>query len=229
METIQKIIKEGDFILIYEGAVATKMEEACMIGGQPMNTLLIEALQRAEVVVAAGTCATLGGIPASEGNVTGAVGLGAFMRSKNIPVERRLVNCPGCPMHADSLLATIAYVAAKQFPKLDPERLTPDVVYKHSVHDDCPRFHYWQKEVFARRFGEEGCLFKLGCLGPLSHTNCPQRQWNGGVNWCIRAGAPCIACTSQDFARKTAFAFYRKGEKYHTVGYKEEERKGDVK
>jgi hydrogenase small subunit len=84
--------------------------------------------------------------------------------------------------------------------------------YAHSVHDNCPRFHHGEKQVFAERFGDDGCLFKLGCLGPHSHTNCPQRQWNGGVNWCIRAGAPCIACTSEDFARHKSFAFYRKNE-----------------
>ena len=46
--------------------------------------------------------------------------------------------------------------------------------YEHSVHDECPRFHYWEKEVFAKQFGDDGCLFKLGCLGPLSHTTLPE-------------------------------------------------------
>lgn len=227
VETMQKTVQEGGFILIYEGAIPAGMPEACTVAGRPQTELLNEALRRAQLIIAAGTCAAFGGIPAAEGNSTGAVSVGEYMKSKGIPVDKRLVNCPGCPMHADSLLATMAYSASSGYPKVDPQLLTPDAIYKHSVHDDCPKFHYWQKSQFAEKFGEEGCLFKLGCLGPLSHTNCPQRQWNGGVNWCIRAGAPCIACTSPEFSRKTAFSFYRKGEQYHAVGYSEEERKGD--
>ena len=115
---------------------------------------------------------------------------------------------------------------AKGYPKVNPVWLTPDMFCKHSVHDECPRFHYWEKREFAEKFGDEGCLFQLGCLGPLSHTDCPRVQWNNGVNWCIRAGAPCMACTSQDFARKKDFPFYRKGEACHAVAYVEADRKG---
>ncbi len=227
IEAIKKCAQEGQYYLVFEGAVAPKMPAACQMGGQPLVALLPELLRNAEYVIAAGSCAAYGGIPAAEGNPTGAVDLGTYMRDERIAVEKRLVNCPGCPCHPFSLVGTLAYLAGKGYPPVDAKLLTPDMMYKHSVHDDCPRFHYWQKEVFAQRFGEEGCLFKLGCLGPLSHTNCPQRQWNGGVNWCIRAGAPCIGCTSPDFARQRAFAFYRQGEKYHAVAYQEKERKGD--
>lgn len=73
----------------------------------------------------------------------------------------------------------LALIRKTGYPPVHPELLTTDMAYKHSVHDDCPRFHYWQKETFAERFGDEGCLFKLGCLGPLSHTDRPKRQWNG--------------------------------------------------
>jgi hydrogenase small subunit len=227
IETIRKLIRQGQYILICEGAIPLGMPQACLLAGQPMLELLSDALRNASLVIAAGSCAAFAGIPGAEGNATGAVCVRDFMEKRAIPVDKRLINCPGCPCHPDSLVATLAHVAAKDYPKVDPRLLTPDMIYGHSVHDDCPRFHYWQKNAFAQRFGEEGCLFKLGCLGPLSHTNCPQRQWNGGVNWCIRAGAPCIACTSPEFARRRDFAFYRLGEKYHAVTYHEHERRGD--
>ncbi len=137
-----------------------------------------------------------------------------------------VINCPGCPVHPQSLLGTVAYILAGGIPELDPETLAPKVFYGQSVHDACPRFHDWERRHFARHFGDAGCLFELGCLGPLSHTSCPQRQWNSGVNWCIRAGAPCIACTSTDFARRRDFPFYRKGETVHSVAYDENDRKG---
>jgi len=105
-----------------------------------------------------------------------------------------------------------ADVAAKGYPEVSSELLTPTMFYNHSVHDNCPMFHYWEKHEFAKKFGDPGCLFELGCLGPLSHTNCPRRQWNGGTNWCIRASAPCIGCTSDKFALYRDFPFYRKGE-----------------
>ena len=64
------------------------------------------------------------------------------------------------------------------------------------MHDECPRFADYEREKFARKFGDEGCLFKLGCQGPLTLADCNLRQWNGGANSCIRAGAPCIGCAS---------------------------------
>ena len=124
--------------------------------------------------MAVGTCAAFGGIPAAEGNQTGAVGLKEFMEQKGITFQNRLLNCPSCPVHPESVWGTLAYVVAKGYPEVNPKLLTPNMFYAHSVHDKCPRFHYWEKEHFAKHFGEEGCLFKLGCLGPLSHTNCPQ-------------------------------------------------------
>lgn len=225
MRVIDQVIATNDYILVLEGSVPTTMPEACMMGGRTLESILIPALKNAKAIAAVGTCATFGGIPAAEGNQTGAVGLRTFMEQKGIPFQNRLLNCPGCPVHPESIWGTIAYVVAKGYPTVDAKLLTPDAFYAHSVHDNCPRFHYWEKEVFAQQFGEEGCLFKLGCLGPLSHTNCPKRQWNGGVNWCIRAGAPCIGCTSEVFARKRDFPFYRKGEESHPVNYNESQRK----
>ena len=225
MRIIDQATAGKDFVLVLEGSVPAGTPEACMMGGRTLEAVLVPALKNAKAIVAVGTCASFGGIPAAEGNQTGAVGLRTFMEQKGISFENRLVNCPSCPVHPESVWGTLAYVVSQGYPKVDPRLLTPDMFYAHSVHDECPRFHYWEKEVFAKNFGEDGCLFKLGCLGPLSHTNCPKRQWNGGANWCIRAGAPCIGCTSEMFARKRDFPFYRKGEESHPVNYRETERK----
>jgi len=226
-QVVEQAIKAGGYYLVLEGSVPLKMPEACVLHGKPLTALLPEACRNAKAIIAAGTCAAFGGIPAAEGNQTGAGSLKEFMDQQGIPTKDRLINCPGCPMHPEELVGTLAYVLAKGLPKMDPELLTPDMFYKHSVHDNCPRYHYWEKREFAEKFGDEGCLFKLGCLGPLSHTNCPQRQWNGGVNWCIRAGAPCLGCTSKDFAKRRDFPFYRKGEEVHAVAYAEQDRKGE--
>jgi hydrogenase small subunit len=228
-DDVQKLINQlsaqNNYYVVIEGAVPLNMPTACVMGGKPAETLLPPILRKAKAILAIGTCAAFGGIPAAEGNTTTAGSVRSFMESRGIPIEGRLLNCPGCPTHPQSLLGALAYVISKGYPKINPKLLTPDMLYKHSVHDECPRFHYWSKEIFAKKFGDEGCLFKLGCLGPLSHTHCPRSQWNSGVNWCIRAGAPCTACTSEFFARRRDFPFYRKSEAYHSVNYSEAERR----
>ncbi|MBN1912273.1 MAG: hydrogenase small subunit [Pirellulales bacterium] len=225
-EVIEKLTKAGGYYFVIEGAIPAGMSTACMLEGQPLTNHLPKIIRNAKAVIAAGTCAAFGGIPAAEGNPTGAVCVRDYMTQQGLSVAGRLVNCPGCPTHPQSLIGTVAYVVAKGYPAVHPELLTPDMYFRHSVHDECPRFHYWEKSQFAEKFGDEGCLFKLGCLGPLSHTHCPRSQWNGGANWCIRAGAPCTACTSENFAKHRDFPFYRKGEANHPVSYTEAQREG---
>ncbi|MHB8899262.1 MAG: hydrogenase small subunit [Thermoguttaceae bacterium] len=226
-DLVGRLIEEGGYILAVEGTVPAGMPEACSFGGEPFGNVLKRAAAKADLVVAVGTCACFGGIPAAEGNLTGAVPVRKFLADQGVLTKGRLINCPGCPTHPQSLVGTLAYAVAKGVPQLHPELLTPTMFYADSVHDNCPRFHSWQKQQFATKFGEkEGCLFKLGCLGPLSRANCPQTQWNGGVNWCIRAGAPCTACTSVDFAKWRNFPFYRKSEEVQPNLLADQQRKG---
>jgi hydrogenase small subunit len=225
MDVLKRVEKEGNYILVVEGSIPLGMPSACTIGGIDVDKLLTGLIQQAKAVVAVGTCAAFGGIPAAEGNPTGAVGVGEFMKAKNL--AKPLINLPGCPNHYEESVGTLAYVAGKGIPKLDPILLTPNMFYSRSTLDECPRYHAYERKEFAQKFGDEhGCLFTLGCLGPLTKTRCSHRQWNGGVNWCIRASAPCIGCCSVNFSRQKAFPFYRKGEKVHTVKYSDSDRKG---
>jgi hydrogenase small subunit len=229
MEILRKLPESSEeYILVVEGSIPADMPEACVIGGRPFEQLLLPLMRRAKYVVGAGSCAAYGGIPAAEGNVTGAVGLPDFMRKHGIPTERFLVNCPSCPCHPDQIVGTLAYLAGRGYPPVNAELLTPTMFYAHSTHDDCPRYHYYNKHIFAKHFGDsEGCLFKLGCLGMLSYTECPRRQWNGGVNWCVRAAAPCIGCSHPLFAKEKRFSMYRKNEQDLGVDSEENRRKGE--
>jgi len=227
METIDKASQAGDFILAIEGSIPLNMPKACIIGGRPFEQILLELIPKAKAIVAVGTCATFGGIPAAEGNPTGSGSVQDFMKKHQLPWKNRLVNCTSCPVHPDAVVGTFAYIAAKGYPQVDPELLTPKMFNSNSTHDNCPRYHYYERKIFAKHFGDPtGCLFKLGCLGPLTHTECPNRQWNSGVNWCIRSAAPCIGCSSPNFAKKKDFPFYRIGEQSHDVNYTETQRKG---
>jgi hydrogenase small subunit len=229
METLEKIVQNGDYILAIEGSIPMGMPKACVIGGKPFEQILLEMIPKAKAVAAIGTCATFGGIPAAEGNPTGSGSVLDFMKKNGLAWQNKLVNCTSCPVHPDAIVGTLAYIAARGYPDVDPALLTPKMFYSHSTHDNCPRYHYYERKIFAKHFGDaEGCLFQLGCLGPLTKTECPNRQWNSSVNWCIRSAAPCIGCSSPHFARKKDFPFYRIGEHAHSVNYTDTDRKGEA-
>ena len=216
MDILDTMGRQKDYILVVEGAIPEKIPEACTMDGRPLADILKDLIPNAAFVVAEGTCAAFGGIPSAEGNLTGAVGIHEFMAANNLPMKNRLLNLPGCPGHPITIVGTLAYLAAKGHPdRIHPELLTPDMFFKNSTHDECPRFHYYEREEYAAYLGDpHGCLFKLGCLGPLTYNQCPHRQWNSGINWCIRASAPCISCSSPTFAKRRDQSFYRKSEKY---------------
>jgi hydrogenase small subunit len=170
---------------------------------------VVRAAKGAKAVIAMGTCAVYGGIPAAEGNPTGATSIIWYL--KQAGVVKPVIALPGCPPHPDWLVGTLVHVLKFGLPALDGEG-RPKMFYSKLVHDQCPRFADYERENFAKTFSDEGCLFKLGCLGPITKADCTLRNWNSGVNSCIKAGAPCIGCTSKEFAAKVTFPFYRKSE-----------------
>ncbi len=156
--------------------------------------------------MAIGSCACDGGIPAAEGNLTGAIGLQEFYEKRNI--NKLVVNIRGCSVHPDWVWHTIVHLVKVGLPKLT-DGGSPASFFSRTVHETCPRYHDFQQEIFAEKLGEKGCLFKLGCLGPQTPADCATRWWNGGRTWCIDANAPCIGCASPSFARKKNVPFYR--------------------
>ena len=110
---------------------------------------------------------------------------------------------------AKNIIGTLIHLLKFDLPELDSAG-RPTMFYSRIIHDQCPRFSDYERERFAATFSDEGYLFKLGCLGPTTHADCTLRLWNGRTNYCIKASAPCIGCTSPDFALKTSFPFYTK-------------------
>lgn len=194
----------GGYLLVVEGAVPTAEQGVYgeMGAGEQGHTMLewVEMLGKdAMVVVALGTCASFGGIPAAGGNPTGCKSVRHVFEEKKISTP--LVNIPGCPPHPDWFVGTVAQLLAFGPPKpgeLD-EHLRPKMFYGKLVHENCPRRAYFDEGKFAKRFGDEGCLYELGCKGPVTYADCPLRLWNGGVNWCVGSGSPCIGCCEPGF------------------------------
>ncbi len=199
-----------NYVLIVEGSIPTKSDGIfCTIGEVDGKAVTVadwvrKLSRQAMAVVAVGTCASYGGIPAGSPNPTGAVGtiefLGVNYASRlNLPI----VNVPGCPPHPDWIVGTLASVvlaARKRYPFPELDLLgRPTMYFGRSVHDDCPRRGLYEEGEFAARFGHDGCIHQLGCKGPISYADCNSRKWNNGLNSCTISGAPCIACVQPEF------------------------------
>ncbi len=217
MQVLNKGIEKGGYLLAVEGSIPAGMPEACIMGGELITEQVIRAANKADAIVAVGSCAASGGIPAAENNPTGAKSVPDFLTSNGI--KKPIISIPGCPAHPDWMVGTLVHVIKFGIPKLDSQG-RPKMFYGKLLHDQCPRFSDYERENFAKTFSEDGCLFKLGCLGPNTHSDCTVRLWNGGTNSCIKSGAPCIGCTSQEFANKKSFSFYRLAELQKNTGEK---------
>lgn len=188
------------YVLVLEGGIPVGMPHACLMGGRPFAEWL-EPLARGSIAcIAAGTCAALGGIPKMHGTVTGSMTLDEFLAHHSIQVP--VVNLPNCPMKPEHFVYTLLhYAKIGKFPTLDTQK-RPRRFFAYTNHDRCIYYADFQEKHFARRIGDEGCLLKLGCQGPVTHNDCLINGHNGNTNTCIRAGHPCIGCASEHFPRQ---------------------------
>lgn len=210
MDIIDATSRKGGHILVVEGSIPAGMPEACMIGHRSINDVVEKAAEHASYVIAIGTCAAFGGIPAAENNPTGSVSVPLFLEQRKINTPTLAI--PGCPTHPDWFVGSLVYLVKFGLPELDSLN-RPKMYFGETNHNKCPRFYDYERANFARKFSDPGCLFELGCLGVVTYADCTLRDRNGGVNNCIKAGAPCIGCTSEIFAMNRSLPIYRKGEK----------------
>jgi hydrogenase small subunit len=206
--------KKGEYVLVVDGAVPMAEAVYGAIGernGKPVTMLqrVTELAQDALAVIALGTCASFGGIPAARPNPTSAAPVKKALESAGI--DKPLINIPGCPPHPDWFVGTVAGIILGGLPKAEDldDFLRPKAFYGKLIHENCPRRAYFDEGKFAKKFGDEGCLYELGCKGPITYADCPLRRWNGGTNWVIGAGAPCNGCTQPEFPDESA-PFYEK-------------------
>lgn len=199
----------GRLLLVVDGSVPTALDGACStIAGEDNLGLLARCLSAAEAVVAVGTCASFGGLPAAAPNPTGAMGVAELMDRQRVP-RRPLVNLPGCPPIPEVITAVLAHrVAFGDFPALD-EQGRPLAFYGETVHDRCSRRGHYEAGRFAQAFDDEGaragwCLLELGCKGPQTHNACATLRWNGVGNP-VESGHPCLGCSEPAFWDRGGF------------------------
>ncbi len=189
---------EGKFILVTEGSTPLKDGGIyCKIGGKTAVDILHEAADMAGAIVAIGSCASWGGIPAADPNPTGATGTPTVLKGKTV------VTIPGCPANPYNFLGTaLQYATFGTLPALD-ELGRPKWAYGRTIHEHCPRRAHFDAGEFAQQFGDEGhrlgyCLYKLGCKGPVTHANCSVQSFGEVPDaWPIGLGHPCVGCTEQ--------------------------------
>ncbi len=115
--------QKGEYVLVVDGAVP--MAEDAVYGavgernGQPVTMLqrVTELAQDALAVIAMGTCASFGGIPAAKPNPTSCVSVQKALESKGI--KKPLINIPGCPPHPDWFVGTVASIILGGLPKAE--------------------------------------------------------------------------------------------------------------
>ncbi|MEH8142501.1 hydrogenase 2 small subunit [Aeromonas veronii] len=192
---------KGKYVLVVDGSIPLKDGGIyCMVGGEPIVDHIRRAAADAAAVIAIGSCAAWGGVPASGGNPTGAVSLEEALGNIGTPI----INIPGCPPNPHNFLTTVAYyITYGKLPALDAKN-RPLFAYERLIHENCERRPHFDAGRFAKEFGDEGhrqgwCLYHLGCKGPETYGNCSTLEFCdiGGGIWPVGIGHPCYGCNEQ--------------------------------
>src|SRR6202042_56634 len=206
------------FVLVIEGSIANEeiKKEGYWTGfgnapgsDQPItfSGWIDRLAPKAWAVLAAGTCATYGGIHAMAGNPTGAMGILDYLgwdwkSSAGAPIAC----APGGPPQPATLPGRIftrlgqPNGRAPMIPLDEAGR--PTWLFGSTVHEGCDRAGYYEQGEFATEYDSPKCLVKLGCWGPVVKCNVPKRGWMGGVGGCPHVGGICIGCTMPGFPDK---------------------------
>jgi hydrogenase small subunit len=177
---------KGGYVLVVEGGVPTAFGgRACWAWSYngvdvTFQQVVKDLAAKAAAVLAVGTCASYGGIPAAGPNPTA-------IQSVKAATGKTTINIAGCPPHPDWIVYVVAQLLLGKTIPVDGSG-RPTALYNQTVHSQCPRNH-----------DPERCLAPKGCRGPGTKANCPTLMWNNGTNWCVNANAPCYACTEPTF------------------------------
>ena len=196
--------KLDPFVLVIEGSIPDERlsGEGHWTGfgvdaatGQPIpTTTWIDRLApSAAAVMAIGTCAAYGGIPAMRNNPTGAMGLGDYLgRGWTSRRGIQIINLPGCPVQPDSITETLLYLVLHLVgaaPEIDlDEQGRPAWLFERTVHENCDRaglggawkvLGYLRWRWLPREAGLQGPRREVQCADPglgQRHRRLPERR-----------------------------------------------------
>ncbi len=214
------------YVVIYEGSIADESLAAetggywCAMGSEtvpkpiPTTTWLKRLAPGAAAVIAIGTCATWGGIPAAYGNPTNSMSVMDFLGKDYLSaLGLPVVNVPGCSPIGDNFTETIAAVllflnGIGPLPEFD-ELGRPAWLFNQTVHQQCVRAGFYEEGTFAEKYGDPECLVEIGCWGPVVQCNITSRGAINHVGGCMNTGGVCIGCTMPGFPDRFA-PFYKR-------------------
>jgi hydrogenase small subunit len=233
-KNIEDTIAAGGYLLIYEGAVMMGEDgNTLLVNEQKGKDILEHAAAGADAILAVGSCAVDGGWVYAHPNPAGGIGVQSFLDSVGITTP--VVNLPCCPTSPEWVVAMVVQwlLVAEDDPATfldktallaksyhdnymdsDVTLLYPEYIVGSTIHDNCPRRGHFENGEFVTEFGspEEAmgyCLYKVGCKGPQTYTQCPVTRWNRSVSWCVNSGAPCIGCGGLNWVDNNAPFFKR--------------------
>lgn len=209
-ETLLRRAVSGElhpFLVVLDGALYVEPGEGngsfAQLGvgreGQPMTTAswLKLLAPQAEAVLAVGSCASFGGMPAAAVNDEAANGvvvtgiadvLGKEFRSQgNLPV----VHLPGCAPAGEWMIETLHYIflhLAHLVPLDLDEAGRPRWLFNKETYPLPPRADYPPAVEF-----DSARERKVACPVPVM-------GWVRGLGGCTRVGGGCLACTEPQFA-----------------------------
>jgi len=198
MQTLEECANtyKGQFILVVEGAVPTGASGTyCIIGEQNGSPLTMEQAvlkygPMAKYVVAAGTCASFGGVSGAS-SATGCKSVSKVLSGKT---TNPVTNLSGCPVHPTVMVQTLLDLILTGAPAVDSNN-RPTKYYGTTIHKKCER----NGTGHVKQPGVYGCYKEVGCKGPICSNVCPSMKWNNGVSFCIAANQPCMGCANPAF------------------------------
>ena len=173
------------FVLVVEGAPLDRARagagEFNRLGPRAPEAWIESLATRAAAVMAIGTCATAGGVPAAAGSVTGAMSLERFLGSSfRSRADLPIVQVPGCAPQGDAFIEALSYV----FLHLEG-RVPLDL-------DGQGRPRWLFDESTPITVGPDGNWLSADC-------SVPSRGWINHIGGCASVGGSCNGCTRPDF------------------------------
>ncbi|MGC9323642.1 MAG: hydrogenase small subunit [Desulfomonilia bacterium] len=201
-ENLEKAVEEfsGKYVCVIEGAIPMGLNGQYLTLGPKGKTgfqVAKEVTAKAAATICIGSCSSFGNVQAASPNPTDAKGI-------RDALGIRTVNISGCPPSPQNFVGTVLhFLMFGGLPALDSLG-RPIWAYGKRIHDYCERRPHYDAGEFVEEWGDEGakkgwCLYKMGCKGPYTRSNCARVRFNDGMSWPIMAGHGCMGCTEPDF------------------------------